>query len=337
MNRLGRHGDRRGGTRGATRVALFLLTAAFGAASAWMFVHRQEGWAYRIVPQAEAYVPREIPSITGFDPAGRGLRAARVARRGSELAFRRRDPAATRDHRRPAPPAREGQRPRRAGARIHDRRASRGADVLERRHDALGRGAPATRRVRGHGFRLPARARRRRARHARRGGTRAAGARRRHRVALRAALALPLSAAPPAGRRPAARLRGAAGVGAVSARGGRRGEDPLRELRRDPDLVRNGRRDRDTYRGRGRDARRRPAREPHLRGGLVSGTPALRVLRSEPEYVRDPRRPERAPARHDRDRDAAPRGARTTRSSPASPWTGASRPFPTPSCSGSPT
>lgn len=73
MNRLGRHGDRRGGTRGATRVALFLLTAAFGAASAWMFVHRQEGWAYRIVRQAEAYVPREIPSITGFDPAGEGF------------------------------------------------------------------------------------------------------------------------------------------------------------------------------------------------------------------------------------------------------------------------
>lgn len=48
------------------RAGLFLLTAALGAVNAWMFVHRQEGWAYRIVSQAEAYVPREIPSITGF-------------------------------------------------------------------------------------------------------------------------------------------------------------------------------------------------------------------------------------------------------------------------------
>lgn len=66
MNRFSRRGDRRGGTRGASRAGLFLLTAALGAVNAWMFLHREEGWAYRIVAQAEAYVPSEIPSVTGF-------------------------------------------------------------------------------------------------------------------------------------------------------------------------------------------------------------------------------------------------------------------------------
>jgi hypothetical protein len=81
MNRLGRRSDRRGGARGATRVVLFLATAAFGAASAWIFVHRQDGWAFRIVSQAEAYVPREVPGITGFerDPDGFVLHASNGA------------------------------------------------------------------------------------------------------------------------------------------------------------------------------------------------------------------------------------------------------------------
>jgi hypothetical protein len=81
MKRLARRSDRRGGARGATRVALFLATAAFGAASAWIFVHRQDGWAFRIVSQAEAYVPREVPGITGFerDPDGFVLHASNGA------------------------------------------------------------------------------------------------------------------------------------------------------------------------------------------------------------------------------------------------------------------
>lgn len=72
MNRLARRSDRRGGTHVATRIVLFVATAALGALNAWLFVHRQEGWAFRIVSQAEAYVPREVPAITGFevDPEG---------------------------------------------------------------------------------------------------------------------------------------------------------------------------------------------------------------------------------------------------------------------------
>lgn len=73
MARLGRHSDRRGSARTATRVGLFLATVALGAASAWIFVHRQEGWAFRVVSHAEAYVPREIPAITSFEPDAEGF------------------------------------------------------------------------------------------------------------------------------------------------------------------------------------------------------------------------------------------------------------------------
>jgi hypothetical protein len=73
MNRIARRSDRRGGTRIATRLALLLATAALGAANAWIFVHRQDGWAFHIVSQADAYVPREIPAITGFETDAEGF------------------------------------------------------------------------------------------------------------------------------------------------------------------------------------------------------------------------------------------------------------------------
>lgn len=73
MSQLARRGDRRGGARVATRLGLFLATAALGAANVWIFIHRQDGWAFRIVSQAEAYVPREVPAITGFAPDAQGF------------------------------------------------------------------------------------------------------------------------------------------------------------------------------------------------------------------------------------------------------------------------
>jgi hypothetical protein len=110
MSRLGRRNERRGGARTATRIGLFLSTVALGAASAWIFVHRQDGWAFRVVSYAEAYVPREIPAITGFESDAEGF--VMHASNGADPAWRF-DGAA---------------QPSRAGAGIQPHRLSKGSD-----------------------------------------------------------------------------------------------------------------------------------------------------------------------------------------------------------------